>query len=66
LATSPVPDVTQLLLAWRQGDPDALDRLLARVCSALRRPTHARVRAESPGCQPLQTGAPVLARRAER
>jgi RNA polymerase sigma factor (TIGR02999 family) len=59
LATSPAPDVTRLLLAWRQGDPDALDRLLPRVYSALRRLAHARMRAESPGCQTLQTTALV-------
>lgn len=55
MATSPASDVTQLLLAWRQGDPDALDRLLPRVYAALRRLAHARMRAESPGGQTLQT-----------
>ena len=31
MSTSPAADVTQLLLAWRQGDTDALDRLLPLV-----------------------------------
>jgi hypothetical protein len=59
LATPPAPDVTQLLLAWRQGDPDALDRLLPRVYAALRRLAHARMRAEASGGQTLQTTALV-------
>jgi RNA polymerase sigma-70 factor (ECF subfamily) len=59
LAGPPGPDVTQLLLAWRQGDPDALDRLLPRVYAALRCLAHARMRAEAPGCQTLQTTALV-------
>ncbi len=59
MGTPPAPDVTQLLLAWRQGDPAALDRLLPRVYGALRRLAHARMRAEKPGCQTLQTTALV-------
>ena len=59
MGTPPAPDVTHLLLAWRQGDPEALDRLLPRVYSALRRLAHARMRAEKPGCPTLQTTALV-------
>ena len=59
MATPPAPDVTQLLLAWRQGDPDALDWLLPRVYAALRRLAHARMRAEASGGQTLQTTALV-------
>jgi RNA polymerase sigma-70 factor (ECF subfamily) len=59
LATPPAPDVTQLLLIWRQGDPDALDRLLPLVYAELHRIAHARMRAESPGCQTIQTTALV-------
>jgi len=55
LTTPPAPDLTRLLLAWREGDPDALDRLLPLVYAELRRTAHARMRAESPGCQSLQT-----------
>ena len=59
MATPPASDVTQWLLAWRQGEPDALDRLLPRVYAALRRLAHARMRAEAPGIQTLQTTALV-------
>ena len=55
MTTPPAPDLTRLLLAWREGDPDALDRLLPLVYAELRRTAHARMRAESPGCQSLQT-----------
>jgi RNA polymerase sigma-70 factor, ECF subfamily len=53
--TGPAPDVTSLLLSWRRGEPDALDRLLPFVYDHLRRLAHARVRAESPGLQSIQT-----------
>ena len=56
MATSPAPDVTELLLAWRQDDADALGRLLPRVYAALRRLAHARMRAESPGCRMVSSG----------
>jgi RNA polymerase sigma-70 factor, ECF subfamily len=59
LPSPPAPDVTCLLLSWRQGQPEALDRLLPLVYSELRRIAHARMRAESPGCQTLQTTALV-------
>jgi RNA polymerase sigma factor (TIGR02999 family) len=54
-----VADVTQLLLAWRQGDAGALDRLLPVVYEELHRLAHARMRAESPGDHMLQTTALV-------
>jgi RNA polymerase sigma-70 factor (ECF subfamily) len=47
-----------LLLAWRQGEPGALDRLLPLVYSELRQLAHARLRGESPG-RTLQTTALV-------
>jgi len=47
-----------LLLAWRQGDPGALDRLLPLVYSELRQLAHARLRREAPG-RTLQTTALV-------
>lgn len=57
--TPAVTDVTQLLVAWRQGDPRALEALLPVVYSHLRRIAHARMRAESPGLLTLQTTALV-------
>jgi RNA polymerase sigma-70 factor, ECF subfamily len=51
-------DVTGLLLAWRQGDPDALDQLLPLVYTELHRLAHHRMRAECAG-QTLQTTALV-------
>lgn len=55
----PAPDVTELLLAWRQGEPAALDRLVPLVYAELRRIAHARMRGESPGCRTLETTALV-------
>jgi RNA polymerase sigma-70 factor, ECF subfamily len=55
VGTPPAADVTRLLLAWRQGDEAALDRLLPLVYSELRVIAHARMRAEAPGDQTLQT-----------
>ena len=40
------PDVTRLLLAWREGDDGALDRLAPLVYGELRKLAHARMRAE--------------------
>ena len=59
MGTPPAADVTQLLLAWRHGDQDALERLLPLVYNELRVIAHARMRAESPGDQTLQTTALV-------
>jgi RNA polymerase sigma factor (TIGR02999 family) len=59
LSITPAPDVTRLLLAWREGEGDALDRLLPVVYSELHRIAHARMQAEAPGCQTLQTTALV-------
>ena len=56
---TPALDVTQLLVAWRQGDPSALETLLPVVYGQLRRLAHARMRAESPGPPTLQTTALV-------
>ena len=43
------PDVTRLLLAWREGDEGALGQLVPLVYGELRRLAHARIRAEDPG-----------------
>ena len=59
MITPPAPDVTRLLLRWRQGEADALDRLLPLVYNELLRLAHARMRAESPGRHTLQTTALV-------
>ena len=42
-------DVTGLLLSWRQGDAEALDRLLPLVYDELRRVARRRLQGESPG-----------------
>ena len=47
-------DVTALLLQWRDGKTEALDRLLPVVYAELRRVARARLRTERPG-QGLQT-----------
>jgi RNA polymerase sigma factor (TIGR02999 family) len=49
-------DVTQLLLAWSQGDPSALEALLPLVDAELRRLAHAYMRRENPD-HTLQTSA---------
>ena len=49
-------DVTGLLLAWRGGDQEALDRLVPLVYAELRRLAHAYMRGERPG-HSLQTTA---------
>jgi RNA polymerase sigma factor (TIGR02999 family) len=55
MATAPPgSDVTHLLLAWRQGDSEALERLLPLVYEELHRLAHRRIRAERP-VQLLQT-----------
>ena len=59
MAMPEAPDVTRLLLDWRQGQPAALERLLPLVYSELKKIAHARMRAESPGGQTLQTTALV-------
>jgi RNA polymerase sigma factor (TIGR02999 family) len=51
--------VTHLLLAWREGDQDALERLLPLVYNELHVIAHARMRAEGPGKHTLQTTALV-------
>ena len=52
------PDVTQLLVAWRNGDEGALERLAPLVYCELHQIAHARMRAEAPG-NTLQTTALV-------
>jgi RNA polymerase sigma factor (TIGR02999 family) len=59
VGTAPAADVTQLLLAWRNGEGDALERLLPLVYAELRAIAHARMRAEAAGDQTLQTTALV-------
>jgi RNA polymerase sigma factor (TIGR02999 family) len=59
MPTPESPDVTRLLLDWRQGDAGALDRLLPLVYSELKRIAHARMRGESPAAGTLQTTALV-------
>lgn len=49
-------DVTGLLLAWRGGDQEALDRLIPLVYAELRRLAHGYMRGERPG-HSLQTTA---------
>ncbi|HEY6360996.1 MAG TPA: sigma-70 family RNA polymerase sigma factor [Vicinamibacterales bacterium] len=52
------PDVTGLLVKWRQGDKAALDALIPLVYRELRRVAAARLRGERAGCS-LQTTALV-------
>ena len=42
-------DVTQLLRRWREGDPEAMNRVLPVVYDELRRLAQARLRRERPG-----------------
>ena len=58
LTTPPPRDVTALLLAWREGDSSALDRLMPLVYAELRRLAHRHMRGQAPG-HPLQTTALV-------
>jgi RNA polymerase sigma factor (TIGR02999 family) len=51
-------DVTRMLLAWQQGDPTALERVIPLVYDQLRQVARARLRAEAPG-HVLQTTALV-------
>ncbi len=51
-------EITQLLLAWNQGDEQALDRLLPLVHDELHRLAHLYMAGERPG-HPLQTTALV-------
>jgi RNA polymerase sigma-70 factor, ECF subfamily len=53
----PTPEVTRLLLAWRDGDEGAFDRLVPLVYRELHRLAHARMRGQRPGT--LQTTALV-------
>jgi len=50
--------VTALLLAWREGDSSALDRLMPLVYAELRRLAHRHMRGQAPD-HPLQTTALV-------
>jgi RNA polymerase sigma factor (TIGR02999 family) len=50
--------VTGLLLAWREGDPTALDQLMPLVYAELHRLAHRHMRNQTPG-HPLQTTALV-------
>lgn len=50
------PDITSLLVAWREGDKDALDRLVPLVYGELHRIAHLHMRGERRD-QPLQTTA---------
>jgi RNA polymerase sigma factor (TIGR02999 family) len=58
MVESESPNVTDLLVAWRDGDRAALDRLVPLVYAELRRLAHAHLRGERPG-DPLQTTALV-------
>ncbi len=58
MPTAPIRDVTALLLAWRDGDGHALNRLMPIVYSELRRLAHHQMRQQTPG-HPLQTTALV-------
>ena len=59
MSTAPAADVTRLLLAWGHGDGEALERLTPLVYGEPRALAHARMRAERPGGQTLQTTALV-------
>jgi len=48
-APAPPGEVTRLLLAWRQGDREALDRLIPLVYSELHRMAERYLRGERPG-----------------
>lgn len=56
--TTQGPDITALLTSWREGDRQALDRLMPLVYEELRRVAHHRMQGERPG-HPLQTTALV-------
>jgi RNA polymerase sigma-70 factor (ECF subfamily) len=58
MADTPRQDVTALLLQWREGNKDALDRLVPIVYAELRRVARARLRGEGAGHM-LQTTALV-------
>ncbi|MGH9802250.1 MAG: ECF-type sigma factor, partial [Blastocatellia bacterium] len=58
MADSSTSDVTQLLLAWGQGEEAARDRLLPLVYEELRRLARNHLRHERPG-HTLQTSALV-------
>ena len=45
----PASDVTDLLIAWRKGDSQALDHLLPLVYAELHRLAHERMRGEWAG-----------------
>lgn len=51
-------EITQLLIAWNDGDASALDRLMPLVHDALHELAHQRMSREQPG-HPLQTTALV-------
>jgi RNA polymerase sigma factor (TIGR02999 family) len=55
-AIEPATEVSRLLSAWRQGEPDALDRLMPLVYRELHRLAHAHLRRERAG-HTLQTTA---------
>ena len=48
-APAPPGEITRLLLAWRQGDRDALDRLIPLVYAELHRMAERHLRRERPG-----------------
>lgn len=58
MSDSPPREITGLLLAWRTGDPTALDRLMPLVQAELRRLAHFYMNRERPG-HLLQTTALV-------
>jgi RNA polymerase sigma factor (TIGR02999 family) len=58
MGSPPVPNVTQLLLAWRAGDPKALEVLAPVIHQELHRAAHRYMAGERPG-HVLQTTALV-------
>jgi len=58
MTTTSSQDVTRLLLAWRNGDQEALERLMPKVYGELHRLAHRCMRRESPD-HTLQTSALV-------
>ena len=58
MATTPSHEITQLLLAWSEGEQDALQKLTPLVYAELHRLAHLYMRGERTG-HPLQTTALV-------
>src|SRR5688500_2471395 len=49
MSTDARHEITELLIAWRHGDPEAMNRLIALVYEELRRMAHAQLAREDSG-----------------